>query len=255
MAVIVQPQVFDITLLQGTILCLNGVLVMGALLCYYYALEHDEATYVVPFYQTIPIFAYVLGFLILKETIGLGQIYASLIIILGALILSFDLAGAGFRFKTKVVVLMLTASFLYGATSVLFKLVALDVGFWPATFWDYVGRFVLGVVLFLAIPSFRTQFFLLLRENKVTILAFTSVSEILFIVGESLVAYATLFAPVALVLLVNAFQPIVVLALGLVLTLLLPRLVSESLTRRQLVQKVIGVLLVVLGTYFVGVVQ
>ena len=42
-----------------------------AAVCYLYALGIDEASFVTPFYQTVPIFAYFLGYFVLGETITL----------------------------------------------------------------------------------------------------------------------------------------------------------------------------------------
>src|ERR1035437_7394638 len=79
--ILIHPAVFSVSLLQGIVLALNGMLVVVAVLFYFYALHKDEASYVVPFYQTIPIFTFILGYLILGETITRVQGIASIIII------------------------------------------------------------------------------------------------------------------------------------------------------------------------------
>ena len=81
-----------------------------ASLWYLYALDLDEASFVTPFYQTVPIFAYVLAYFILGETITLAQGLGSLAIMLGALGLSVEFARRGMRFRRNVVALMLAAS-------------------------------------------------------------------------------------------------------------------------------------------------
>jgi hypothetical protein len=74
----------------------------------------------------------------------------------------------------------------------------------------------------------------------------------LFSVSEGVTLYATLLAPVALVLVVNSFQPLFVFALGIVLTLLLPRVAKESLDRRKMLQKGVGIGLMVVGGYLIS---
>jgi hypothetical protein len=92
----------------------------------------------------------------------------------------------------------------------------------------------------------------MLRTNKLSILTLNSTSEILFIVAEATTQYATLLAPVSLVLLVGAFQPFLVFIMGAGLTIFLPHVSSESLEKKVLLQKIAGIGLMVLGGYFIG---
>lgn len=249
----IHPSVFNISLFQGVVLAINSMLVVVAVLFYFYALQKDEVSYVVPFYQTIPVFAFILGYFILSETISLPQGLASIVIIIGALILSFDLNLEKIRFKKNVVFFMLGASLLYAINGVVFKLIAVNEGFWPSTFWGLVGKIVLGFAFLAFIPKYRNQFFMMVKENKIAVLSLNSLSESLFIVGEAITQYATLLAPVALVLLVNAFQPLFVFIIGITLTFLFPKLGKESLNKKSLIQKIIGIGLIIIGAYFIGV--
>ena len=106
-----QPGVTTSVLVQGSALVATGMLSVLAAVCYLHALDNDEASFVTPLYQTVPLFAYVLGYFILGETITLAQGLGSFIIIVGALALSFEFGPRGLRFKQNVVALMLGASF------------------------------------------------------------------------------------------------------------------------------------------------
>jgi hypothetical protein len=74
----------------------------------------------------------------------------------------------------------------------------------------------------------------------------------LFSVSEAVTLYATLLAPVALVLLVNSFQPLFVFTLGIALTLFFPRVAKESLGRMKLLQKGAGIGLMLVGGYLIS---
>jgi len=248
---LIHPSVFGVDVFHGIILTINGMLVVLAVLCYFYALKKDEVSYVVPFYQTIPIFGFILGYLILGETISVIQAIASVVIILGALVLSFEL-GDKIRFKKEVVLLMLTASILYAINSVVFKSIALNDGFWLSTFWSLIGKIILGVIFFVFIKTYRFQFIEMIKENKIVVLGLNSLSETMFIIAESVTGYATLLAPLVLVLLVNSFQPLFVFVIGVLLTLFLPKISQESLSKKNLIQKVIGIGLIIVGTCFIG---
>jgi drug/metabolite transporter (DMT)-like permease len=248
---VIHPDVLSIGAYSATVLTLNGMLIVVNVLCYFYALHKDEASYVVPFYQTIPIFGFFLGYFILGETISTTQTWGALIIILGAAVLSFEFEEQ-IRFKHEVVLLMLTASALYALNGAVFKLIALEGGFWASLFWAQVGQVLIGLMFLLFISSYRRQFLAMLRENKLPVLGLNTLSETMFVVAEAAMAYATLLAPLVLVQLVNSFQPLFVFLIGVFVAVFFPKISHESIARHHLLQKGIGVLAIVVGTYFIG---
>jgi uncharacterized membrane protein len=248
----IQRDVFDVSLVQGSAVVATGMLSVFAAVCYLYALNLDEASFVTPFYQTVPIFAYFLGYFILGETITLAQGLASFVIIVGALILSFEFGGRGMRFKQNVVALMLAASFLSAINGVIFKLIALEKGFWASLFWGLVGQVMAGLIFLVCVPGYRRDFLGFFKQQKVAVVGLIALSKILFSVSEAVTLYATLLAPVALVLLVNSFQSLFVFTFGVVLTLFLPRVAKESLGRTKMLQKGAGIGLMLVGGYLIS---
>jgi drug/metabolite transporter (DMT)-like permease len=248
----IQPDVYDLSLVQGSALVATGMLSVFAAVCYLYALDIDEASFVTPLYQTVPILAYFLGYFILGETITLAQGLGSFIIIVGAIALSFEFGQRGMRFKRNVVALMLGASFLSAINGVIFKLIALDKGFWISLFWGFVGQVMAGLTLLVCVPSYRRGFLGLFKQQKFAVVGLIALSRTLFSVSEAITLYATLLAPVALVLLVNSFQPLFVFVLGIVLTLFLPRVAKESLGRTKMLQKGLGIVLMLVGGYVIS---
>jgi hypothetical protein len=248
----IQPDVYDVSFVQGSAVVASGMLSVFATVCYLYALDLDEASFVTPFYQTVPIFAYFLGYFILDETITLVQGLGSFVIIAGALALSFEFGSRGMRFKRNVMALMLAASFLSATNGVIFKLIALDKGFWVSLFWGFVGQVMAGLTFLVCVPSYRRDFLRLLRQQKVAVVGLIALSKILFSVSEAITLYATLLAPVALVLLVNSFQSLFVFTFGIVLTLFLPRVAKESLGRTKILQKAAGIGLMLVGGYLIS---
>ena len=248
----IQPEVYDVGFVQGSALVATGMSSVFAAVCYLYALDIDEASFVTPFYQTAPVFAYFLGYFILSETITLAQGFGSFVIIVGALALSFEFGRRGMRFKRNVVALMLGASFLSSVNGVIFKLIAVDKGFWVSLFWGFVGQVMAGLTLLVCVPSYRRDFLGLFKQQKVAAVGLIALSRTLFSVSEAVTHYATLMAPVALVLVVNSVQPLFVFVLGIMLTRLFPRVAKESLDRRKMLQKGVGIGLMLIGAYLIS---
>lgn len=249
---LIHPESVSVGGRQAFFLALNGTTIVFAVLLYFYALHEDEPSFVVPFYQTIPVFAYLLGYVVLGETITVRQAQASLLILAGALFLSFAFDGKKIRFKKKVVLLMLGASLLYAINGVAFKYLALDEGFWPSVFWGFVGKLLVGLAFLAFIPSYRSQFLAMMGQNRNVVLGLNTLSETLLIVAEGVTQYATLLAPVALVLLVNSFQPLFVLVIGVLLTLFFPKIGLETITRQAITQKLIGIVCIGVGALLLG---
>jgi len=247
-----QPDGNAVTFFQGCALIATGMSSVFAAVCYLYALDMDEASFVTPFYQTVPIFAYILGYFILDETITFVQGAGSFVVIVGALVMSFEFGRRGMRFKRNVVALMQGAAVLSAVNGVIFKLIAVDKGVWASLLWGFVGQVIGGLTLLVLVPSYRRDCLALFKEQKVATVGLIALSRTLFGVSEAITLYATLLAPVALVLLVNSFQPLFVFTIGIVLTLLVPRVVKESLGGMKMLQKGLGIGLMFLGGYLIS---
>jgi hypothetical protein len=147
-----------------------------------------------------------------------------------------------------VAALMITSSLLFAIIGVVFKMIAVDKGFWISVFWSLSGNVSIGILIFLSMKSYRQQFLTVFKVNSKAVLAASSLNEIIFISADGVTAYATLLAPIALVMVVNGFQPIFVFIIGIILTLFFPKLGRESMSRNDLVQKILAIGIIAVGT-------
>jgi len=249
---LIEPNVLSMEVKSIAILIFSGALSIVCLILYYKALKNDEASVVVPFYQTIPIFGFFFGYFILNEILTEQQLLACGMIILGASILSFDITKSKVGVKKRVVALMLGASFLYAVVGVIFKMVAIEDGFWVSMFWNFVGTVLMGIILFVYNKAYRLQFLQIFKHNSWSVISLNSLNEILFVIAEGAVAYATLLAPIALVMTVNGFQPLFVFLFGILITLFFPKAEKESLSRNVIAQKILAIGIITIGTVVLG---
>lgn len=243
---IIDPSVINANLLSIGLLITTGVMLSAALLLYLYALDHDDASHVVPFWFLIPVFAYVLGVSVLGEHIVSGKLFASFIVLLGAFILSVEF-DQGFRIKRHTPLLMIGSSLLFALSDVIFKKFALESSFATSIFWNQVGMTSFGLFCLLFLPKFRADFIKICKDKKII--------WVLNIFGEIVQSAATIFnfyvmtlVPVALVLVVNyTFQPIFVFAIGLFMTIFFPHIAKEHITRGHIVQKLSALFIMSVG--------
>jgi drug/metabolite transporter (DMT)-like permease len=234
------------------VLILLFVGVLSALAFYFYlrALNIEESSVVVPLLQLIPIFAYFLSYLILGETLTRLQIMAAAIVIIGIAILSleFDIDNK-IKLKRKVLYLVAGSSFLFALHDTLFKAVALEGNFTTSIFWQYAGLTLVGIFVFIFSPTYRLQFFNMFKHNKKLGISLNIGSEVLYAVGNIVNNFATLLAPVALVLVVSSSQPLFVFIGGTILTLFLPSIATERILLKNLIQKLLSISIILIGSY------
>jgi hypothetical protein len=118
-------------------------------------------------------------------------------------------------------------------------------------FMGFFGQTMTGLTFLVCVPSYRRDFLDLFKQSKVGAVVLIALSKTLFSVSEAITLYATLLAPVALVLLVNSFQSLFVFAFGILLTLFFPRVAEESLGRMKMLQKGVGICLMLVGGYLI----
>lgn len=249
---IIEPAVFSLGFKTTLALTLNGTTNIICLILYFKALRNEDASSVVPFMQTIPIFGFIFGYFILGEVLDEKQILACILIIIGTIILSLKFERGKVYFKKRVAALMLFSSLIFGISGVIFKLIATEQGFWVSAFWEFAGKVLLGIVLFSAVSSYRKQFLHVMKTNNFSAMSVYSFNEFIFVLADVASIYATLLAPIALVMTVNGFQPVFVFIFGIILTLFFPKIVKESLRKNELAQKILAIGIITVGTYILG---
>ena len=244
--------VFSIGLRNILALSLNGTSGIICLILYFKALRDDDASTVVPFFQTIPIFGFILGYFLLGEVLNISQIFACLLIIVGTIILSLELNGGKIHIKKRVAILMTTASLIFAISGVIFKMIATEQGFWNSVFWEFSGKVIIGILIFAFASSYRKQFIEIFKKNSFPVISLTSFNEFIFILADGFSVFATLLAPIALVMTVNGFQPVFVFIFGIILTLFFPKISQESLSKKILIQKIGAIGVITAGTIILG---
>jgi drug/metabolite transporter (DMT)-like permease len=244
------PQVLSVGLVNIGVLAGVGVLNILILFFYLKALEGEEVSVTIIFYQLVPVFAALLGYAVLGETLTTLELIAMAIVILGTSIISFEVdAENNFRLRRRTIYYMVAASFCWALGSVVFKAVALEENVIHSLFWEHVMLTLIGVGLFALVRSYRTHFIEALRTNSVPILGLNFLNEGLYMSANAIFAFAYMLAPIALVLLAQSYQSLFALLLGAGLTLFFPRLIREQIRLRHIWQKGFAIAITGIGTY------
>lgn len=240
--------IFNIPFLDKALLLFAGALTVAWIILYLYALEIEEVSAVVPWFLMTPVFGYILGYIFLGETLTFHQVLGSIVIFLGLILLSINFTGQKRDLKGMVILYMIFACLLVAVSGVIFKFVTVENNFWISSFWEYLGLGITGFLIYLFIPKHRAEF---MRMNNIggrKIFFVNVISELMTIFGNLLTNYAILLAPVAMVFLVETFQPAIVLILTILGTKFFPHIIKENLSLRVLFPKIIAIILMVAGS-------
>lgn len=240
--------IFSIPLLDKFLLIITGGITIAWIILYLYTLEIEDVSLIVPWFLTIPVFGYILGYIFLGETLSPHQITGSLVILCGVILISIDFSGQQRKYKWRSVLYMLVACLLISIAGIIFKYVTVGENFWVSSFWEYVGLGFFGITLYLFVPKYRAEFMLMNKMGGIKIFILNTISEILTIIGNLLTNYAILLAPVTMVYLVGSVQPAIVLFMTLFATKFFPKIIKEDTREKILLPKIISIFIILVGS-------
>jgi drug/metabolite transporter (DMT)-like permease len=246
-----EPGVFHRDMTSIVLMMLSGLFYMTGITFYLRALQGHEASMVAPFFQSSPMFGYVLAYLVLGETLSGMQLLGGALIVFGVLSVSIGSGPQRERFRWQLAALMLCAGFVLSLSTLIFKAFAVKDEFWATAFWMFAGEALFGFG-FLCIGRYRRQFVHLLRVNGRALIALNASNELINLGGGLANRYALVFAPLALVQAVGSTTSLFVFVIGVLLTLLAPAVSRENLSAREFVQKGAAAILVAIGVILIS---
>ncbi|MGI9118328.1 MAG: EamA family transporter [Minisyncoccia bacterium] len=240
--------IMAVSVADRLLLMLTGGMSIAWVILYLYTLEIEGVSAVVPWFLTVPIFSFILGYFFLDETLTIHQLLGGLVIMLGAVIISIDFSGEKRIFKWKPALYMVLACLMVASSGVIFKFVTVGGSFWLSSFWEYAGLGIVGICLYTMVPKYRNEFKNMNKQGGLRIIILNTFSESFTIIGNLLTNYALLLVPVTMVYLVGSFQPAMVLVFTLIGTKFFPAIVNEDMSKKVLVPKVLAITIMILGS-------
>lgn len=223
-----------------------AIIYVLATFLYFKALEKRDASIIVVMFQLIPVFSYILAFVLFKENLALKQIIGSIIIILSAVIISFNFEEKNNKNNIFSLLLMLLSSLLYATYFILFDFAIRQSPFNSCAFWYQISFIIIGIFL-LFIKSFRKPFIQAIKKNGKKYISLNIINEVLNLGSNLLVNYANVTISIAIVNVLNGFQGAFVFILGILGTYLIPKYFKEDLRKSVIIQKIGCILLSIIG--------
>lgn len=229
----------------------SGVLFFLSLLLYFFAVDRDEISRVVPTIGSVgPLFTFFFGIFLLGEVLSGKTLAAFFLLLCGGALIEFRSVSRLFSARALRTFSLEIGSALFGAAaSVLLKYAFNGSADIAAFLWSRVG-FMGAAVPLLFSPSVRQEFFphalhAHLRGNNVWFIG----SRILGGVAPLILTAAVAWGSVVLVNAVQGVQYVFLFLLALLFSRRWPRIFQEHVTRDTILQKVAATIIIASGLF------
>lgn len=232
------------------LLFFNSALYAATLYYYFKALSRDDTTIVVIMFNLVPVFMLFLSPLFLSDqTIGIVQLVGGIITTLAAIAITYEPEKKKFS-KEKLVTFAMMAfvSLGYAAWFIIEKIVTKDHDFNQTMFWSNLTLLIVGIIIFIFLKKYRKSFKQLLKSNGPKVVALNLLNELFNSFGGVMSTLGGTLAPVALISFMSqGVQPFAVMILGILITKLFPKIGKESITKRDIIKRVITIIFCIIG--------
>lgn len=250
-AAVVLVPFFGLVLPNTLVLCINlasGFIYVMALIIFYYALQREEPSRVVPIVGAlVAIFTLLLSWLLLSEKLG-GKIFLTVIcFIIGGILM----AVRKFSISKKLLInicLWLSSSFLFGLSYVLIKAGYSYAPFLSGFIWARIGGF-LAAILLLLIPGARKSIFVTTKLIKANTSFIFLGNQAMAAIGFVLINIAIALVSVSLVNALQSVQYIFILIIASILGKKYPKILFEEINLMSILQKLAAIIFIGFGLY------
>jgi len=226
---------------------LAGLLPLSGFWFYSKAMLIEDVSRVVTLFQLIPVFVVFLSVVFLNEVLGVQRYLGIGLVVVAATLISYKLGGKAF---SRAVRFMVPFALIIAIYTIVDKALLGYLDFWSLFFWNIFGTF-LGAMSLLSRSKLRGVLAATIASVGKKVFVVTFVGEGMYVTGTlcSLVALSLVEAPLA-----SAFfglQPFYVFFYILFLSLFLPRILKEDISKTSISLKIAAIVLMFIGTWLV----
>ena len=237
---------------QILVALITGAVFTFAYLYMFKALGENEASRITPFMGGLqPIFVFVLAWIFLGESLGIWAIVAFFILVIGTIILSRQGSQTAKQQKLSrdSYIYATIATILFAIAYTASKYVYIHDGFITGFVWTRIGTFLGAIILLLNPKNLKDILSGLKSSND------KNKTGILFVIGQAagaisfvLVSYAVSISnSVAVVNASRGLEYVFLLLILVVMSRKYPKVLSEKMTRKIIIQKIIATAFIIAG--------
>lgn len=230
---------------------ISGFIGTIAVIFYLKAVSKEEASRVVPLSYIGMVFIVIFAYIFLHETFTLGKYAGIACLTIGAIMISYKKIKGKLLPLTPVLSLILLSAFIEAIANTLNKFFLLKYNYWSLLFWGYFGG--LGVIIFLLTKKENRKRFYKISKLKLFQWAIIAIVTVIYYTGDIVWFAALSEAPLSLVAALSTTEPFFVLVITILLSLFMPKILKEEISKSTVSLKLISIILIMLGTYLIAV--
>lgn len=223
---------------------------LGAL-PYFKALQLEEISRINIWWQFIPIFSLLIGFLVLGQRLNQFEVAAFIILILGGALASIRVEKGKFK-MSKAVIYMLLSGLFYGAYAVTLNKITETFPVFDAWLWVNLFFLIFAPLLLLSENiknDFKRSWQGMTKSLFMVLVGVIVVDNL----ASLLNVWALSQAYGSLVFAMEGWQMLFVFLIALVLSIFYPRIIKEDLSAGNLILKIASLLLMITGILILNI--
>jgi len=228
-----------------------GVLPLFAFWFYTKALMVEEISRITPLFQFIPLFVVFLSVMFLDEILGVPKYLGVALIVLTSILISYRTSESG-KSLSSAFKLMIPFSIILAVYTVLNKYLLGYLDYWSVFFWMMIGS-CLGVLFMLCFSKPRKEFVETVPLLGKRTFCVALLGEGTYVLGTIFSLIATSLGYVSLVSALSGLQHFFVFVYMLLLSLFVPTLLKEEISRNVVTLKIFAIVLMFAGTWLVTI--
>lgn len=229
---------------------LTGIFYILLVIPFYKACQYEEISRIQILWQMMPIFALILATIFLNEILSLNDYIGFVLLIIGGIIVSLKKIKGIFKLNIAFY-LILFATFIAAIHAVLSKYIFTNADLVSGFVLTRMGAFLMSMTFFIS-NKYRKISLEIFSKMSNKIKTVIGIKAIIDLAALLIFSYALITGPVSLISVIgNAIKPIFVLILAFFITVRFPNIIKEDLSIDSLFSKIIALVLVLAGLYFV----
>jgi drug/metabolite transporter (DMT)-like permease len=235
---------------DGIIVVLTGVLTLWGYALYFNALSKNQTSYIVGLFQMIPVLTLILSFVFLKEVIMGPQLVGFVFILGAAVALSVNKGESKFELNSAFYLILL-ADLFFAMSNVMIKFALTADSFTKIISYESWGVALGGLVIYLFFPTVRSSFLESTRTVGKSVMSIMFLNELITISGRVTSFVAISLGPITLVSVLGSMQVFYGIAFGSILTLFVPSVFKEDISKKGLIKKLSLMAIMFIGVWLV----
>ncbi|MBU3905311.1 MAG: EamA family transporter [Nanoarchaeota archaeon] len=225
---------------------ITGALFVPQILFYFKALKIGEVSRIIPLFYMSPIIVFILAAIFLGEVFTLGKYLGMILVVIGSIFITMK-KMTKFSIGKEFWLIMLSVIFL-SIITILTKYLLGFADYWTVFAYIKIGNFIATIpIVYLYYGTLSRA----LAKSGKKVVGLLLTNETIALTASLIFIIALSLGSASLVTGISAVQPFFVLLYATILSLFLPKILKEEISKSVIIHKLFAIVLVFIGGYLI----